>query len=32
MTERLGYLEAYFRCFTGREIDPEIAAAHRARL
>lgn len=28
--ERLSYLEAYFRCFTGREIDPEIAAAHRA--
>lgn len=30
MTERLGYLEAYFRCFTGREIDPETAAVHRA--
>ena len=31
MADRLNYLEAYFRCFTGREIAPEIAAAHRDR-
>lgn len=30
MAERLGYLEAYFRCFTGRDMDPGIAAAYRA--
>ncbi len=30
MTDRLGYLEAYFRAFTGRDIDPEIARAYRA--
>jgi len=30
MTDRLGYLEAYFRVFTGRDIDPEIARAYRA--
>lgn len=30
MAERLGYLSEYFRCFTGREIDPDIADAYRA--
>jgi AcrR family transcriptional regulator len=30
MPERLSYLEAYFRSFTGRDIDPGIAAAYRA--
>jgi len=30
MTDRIGYLEAYFRCFTGREIAPDIAATYRA--
>ena len=30
LTERLGYLEEYFLCFTGRRINPDIAAAHRA--
>lgn len=29
MTERLGYLEAYFKCFTGRDIDAGTAAAYR---
>jgi AcrR family transcriptional regulator len=29
MTERMGYLEAYFRCFTGRDIDPAIAETYR---
>jgi AcrR family transcriptional regulator len=29
---RLGYLEAYFKSFTGRDIDPEICAAYRARV
>lgn len=28
--ERMSYLEAYFRSFTGRDIDPGIAAAYRA--
>jgi len=27
--ERMSYLEAYFRSFTGRDIDPDIAAAYR---
>ncbi|MFB9148773.1 TetR/AcrR family transcriptional regulator [Roseovarius ramblicola] len=27
--ERMSYLEAYFRSFTGRDIDPAIAAAYR---
>ena len=31
MAERFSYLEAYFTCFTGQSIDPERAAAHRAR-
>lgn len=31
MTERMGYLEAYFRCFTGRDINPDICATYRAR-
>ncbi|MDX1710365.1 MAG: TetR/AcrR family transcriptional regulator [Rhodovibrionaceae bacterium] len=31
MTERVSYLEAYFRCFTGREIDPAAADAFIAR-
>ena len=32
MTERIGYLESYFRCFTGREIDPDVCAAYRAQV
>ena len=28
--QRLGYLEDYFRCFTGREMDAAIAASYRA--
>ena len=32
MTERIGYLDAYFRCFTGREINPEISAAYRKKV
>ena len=32
MTERMSYLEAYFRCFTGRDIDPEIAETYRDTL
>lgn len=31
MAERMSYLEAYFKSFTGLEIDPEKAAAYRAR-
>lgn len=30
MMQRMGYLAEYFRCFTGREIDPETAEAYRA--
>lgn len=30
LTERMGYLNEYFLCFTGREIDADIAAAYRA--
>lgn len=30
LAERMSYLSAYFLCFTGREIDPDIAAAYRA--
>jgi len=30
LAERMGYLQEYFLCFTGREIDPDIAAAYRA--
>lgn len=29
LAERVGYLEDYFRCFTGREIDPDRARAFR---
>lgn len=29
---RMGYLTAYFRCFTGREIDEALAADFKARL
>ncbi|MEO0752462.1 MAG: TetR/AcrR family transcriptional regulator [Pseudomonadota bacterium] len=29
---RLSYLEAYFQSFTGRDIDPAICAAYRARV
>ncbi|MEL7282204.1 MAG: TetR/AcrR family transcriptional regulator [Pseudomonadota bacterium] len=29
---RLGYLEAYFQSFTGRDIDPAICATYRARV
>lgn len=29
---RLGYLEDYFRSFTGRDIDPHIASTYRARV
>jgi AcrR family transcriptional regulator len=31
MAERLGYLESYYRAFTGESLDPEVAAAYRAR-
>lgn len=31
MADRMGYLTTYFRCFTGREIDPDIADAYRAQ-
>lgn len=31
MTERMGYLDAYFRCFTGRDIDPDICATYRTK-
>lgn len=30
LAQRLSYLSAYFLAFTGREIDPEIAAAYRS--
>jgi len=30
MTDRLGFLEVYFRAFTGRDIDPDVAHAYRA--
>ncbi|MEL7258896.1 MAG: TetR/AcrR family transcriptional regulator [Pseudomonadota bacterium] len=29
LEERLGYLEAYFRSFTGRDIQPDTVAAYR---
>lgn len=29
MAQRMGYLNEYFRCFTGRDIDHDIAAAYR---
>ncbi len=32
IARRMGYLEAYFRCFTGRDIDPGTAKAYRAIL
>lgn len=32
LTERMGYLTAYIRCFTGREIDEADAQAFFARL
>ncbi len=32
LPERMSYLEAYFRSFTGRDISPEIAAKYRARV
>ena len=32
MTDRMSYLEAYYRCFTGEEIDKDAAAAFGARL
>ena len=32
MTDRMSYLEAYYRCFTGQEIDEDAAAAFGARL
>lgn len=31
MTERLGYLEAYYESFTGRRLGAKAAAAYRAR-
>lgn len=30
--QRLGYLEAYFRSFTGRDIQPDTVAAYRSIL
>lgn len=32
LDERRSYIEAYFQAFTGRELDPEIAADHKARV
>ena len=32
ITERMSYLSAYFRCFTGQEIDVAAADAFRARM
>lgn len=32
MTDRMSYLEAYYRCFTGQEIDKDVAVAFGARL
>ena len=32
MAERMSYLSAYFRCFTGQEIDEALAADFCARL
>ena len=32
ITERMGYLLAYFRCFTGQDIDQKAAKAFRARI
>ncbi|WP_172978153.1 TetR/AcrR family transcriptional regulator [Roseovarius sp. THAF27] len=32
LPERMSYLEAYFRSFTGRDISPETAAKYRARI
>ncbi|MEO0748211.1 MAG: TetR/AcrR family transcriptional regulator [Pseudomonadota bacterium] len=32
VAQRLSYLEAYFRSFTGRDIDPDICATYRARV
>jgi AcrR family transcriptional regulator len=31
LAERFGYLEAYYEGFTGRTLDPGLAAAYRAR-
>ena len=31
MADRMGYLAAYFRCFTGSDITPAIAEAYRAQ-
>ncbi len=31
MTKRLSYLELYYRCFTGAELDPATADLHRNR-
>ena len=30
LAQRMSYLNDYFRCFTGRDIDPDIAKAYRA--
>ncbi|SLN52850.1 putative HTH-type transcriptional regulator TtgW [Roseovarius albus] len=30
--ERLGYLNEYFKCFTGRDMDPALGAAHTAKF
>ncbi|MEM7076039.1 MAG: TetR/AcrR family transcriptional regulator [Pseudomonadota bacterium] len=32
MTQRLSYLEAYFRCFTGRDLLPDTADRYRGIL
>ena len=31
LAERLGYLESYYLSFTGRSLDPAVAAAYRRR-
>ena len=32
MTDRMSYLEAYYRCFTGQEIDKLVALSYGKRL
>jgi len=31
MAQRMAYLESYYRSFTGRELDPKVAADYRAK-
>lgn len=32
LDERRSYLEAYFRAYTGRELDPDVAQAHQETI